>query len=204
MSTMSLEVRPARRSEFDAVLSLSTEAFADEAVLSWVVPDPAARRAHIRESFADSLRATVEAEELTIAVTSGGEAVAVSLWHDLDADHRAAMSSEPAEAIGSFDPVARRMRTAATATAARHPAGHHLFLSSMATRPEFRGWGAGAAMLRFGIDRAKAIDVPIYLEASTPQNRRLYLRNGFTDHGSPLALPADGPVLQPMWRSPGT
>lgn len=204
MSAISLEVRPAQLSEFDAVLRLSTEAFADEAVLSWVVPDPAARTDYIRERFAASLRATVEAADLIIAVTPEDEAVAVALWHDFDADQRVAMSPDATEAPDCSDPIARRLHTAATVTAARHPADPHVFLSSMATRPDFRGRGVGIAMLRFGIERADGSDLPIYLEASTPQNRRLYLRNGFTDHGDTIALPEDGPVLQPMWRPPAT
>lgn len=112
------------------------------------------------------------------------------------------MSPDPAGAPGSSDPITRRLHTVAAATAARHPADPHVFLSSMAIRSEFRGRGAGTAMVRFGVERADEIDMPIYLEASTPQNRRLYLRNGFTDHGDAIALPEDGPVLQPMWRRP--
>src|SRR5699024_8975941 len=99
------------------------------------------------------------------------------------------------------DLVARRLDTVARAMAARHPAERHLFLSSMATRPDFRGKGAGTAMLRFGIDRAEEIQLPIYLEASTPQNRRFYLRHGFTDLDEHIALPDDAPILQPMWRT---
>lgn len=64
MSAVRLKVRPAQMSEFDAVLRLSTEAFADEAVLSWVIPEPTARRDYIRELFGGSLRATVEASAL--------------------------------------------------------------------------------------------------------------------------------------------
>lgn len=204
MSTTSLEVRPARLSEFDMVLGLSAETFADEAVLSWVVPDPGARRAHVRALFAETLRATIEAGDLILALTPGDEAVAVSLWHDVDTDGGAAMNSGPADVSEGSGPTTRRLHAVATATADRHPAEPHLYLSSMATRSEFRGRGAGAAMVRSGIDRARDLDRPIYLEASTPQNRRLYLRNGFTDHGEPIALPEDGPVLQPMWRQSTT
>lgn len=202
MSAGSLEVRPAQLSEFDTVLRLSTEAFADEAVLAWVVPDPVARRDHIRDLFAGSLRAAVEAEELIVAVTPEDEAVAVSLWHVVDTDQSAAMISGSAEAPESSEPIARRLHAAATATADRHPTEPHVFLSSMATRPEFRGRGAGAAMIRFGIGRARDLNLPIYLEASTPQNQRLYLRNGFTHHGESIVLGEDGPALQPMWRLP--
>ncbi|WP_199435287.1 hypothetical protein [Qaidamihabitans albus] len=41
--------------------------------------------------------------------------------------------------------------------------------------------------------------LPAYLEASSPRDRRLYERVGFTDLGDPIE-PPDGPRLQPMWR----
>ncbi|MEV2242744.1 hypothetical protein [Micromonospora sp. NPDC049891] len=41
----------------------------------------------------------------------------------------------------------------------------------------------------------------VYLEASTPLNRKLYARHGFADHGAPIQLPEGGPALQPMWHS---
>lgn len=204
MSAISLEVRPARLSEFDTVLSLSAETFADEAVLSWVIPDPDARRNHIRELFADSLRTTIESGDLILAVTADNEAVALSLWHDIDPTQRTDMNPHSAEAPEVSDSVTRRLHAAARATAERHPAEPHVFLSSMATLPEHRGMGAGGAMVRFGISRAHHINLPIYLEASTPQNRRLYLRSGFIDHGETIALPEHGPVLQPMWHPAAT
>lgn len=70
----------------------------------------------------------------------------------------------------------------------------------MAALPRRRGLGAGTAMLRYGLVRARALGLPVYLEASTPRNRKLYARHGFQDHGEPVHLPEDGPVLQPMWH----
>ncbi len=76
----------------------------------------------------------------------------------------------------------------------------HVYLSAMAILPRRRGLGAGTAMLRHGLDRASGLDLPAYLEASTPRNRRLYARHGFRDRGEPIHLPEGGPVLQPMWH----
>lgn len=55
-------------------------------------------------------------------------------------------------------------------------------------------------MLRYGLDRAHRLSLPVYLEASTPQSRKLYARHDFVDQGPPLPLPDSGPVLQPMWH----
>nr|MDT0657722.1 GNAT family N-acetyltransferase [Micromonospora sp. DSM 115978] len=86
-----------------------------------------------------------------------------------------------------------------SATAARHPHVPHVYLSSMGTLPARRGLGPGSAMLRHGLDRARGLGLPVYLEASTSRNHALYARHGFVDLGPPLPLPEGGPVLRPMW-----
>ena len=42
-----------------------------------------------------------------------------------------------------------------------------------------------------------------YLEASDERTRRIYLRHGYADHGSPIELPG-GPFMYPMVRHPRT
>lgn len=102
---------------------------------------------------------------------------------------------------GSVDGTARpqRVEVVEAAAQARHPEEPHLFLSSMATLPAHRGRGAGAAMLAAGLEWARALGLPVYLEASTSDNRRLYERCGFYDLGETIDLPDGGPSLQPMW-----
>ena len=41
--------------------------------------------------------------------------------------------------------------------------------------------------------------IPAYLEASDERTRRIYLRHGYADYGSPIRLP-DGPSMYPMTR----
>jgi len=97
--------------------------------------------------------------------------------------------------------AARRASVAVlSATSARHPDVPHVYLSAMAALPRRRGLGAGTAMLRYGLDRARGLGLPVYLETSAPRNRKLYARHGFRDLGDPIYLPDDGPVLQPMWH----
>ncbi|QFU89039.1 Acetyltransferase (GNAT) family protein [Amycolatopsis sp. YIM 10] len=182
---MTFTVRPAEPSEFDSVLGPCVTAFADEAVSAWVVPDPSSRRARTRELFETSLRAAVDAGQLIAAFDADDSLVAASLW----------LRGEGALPVPDGND---RLATVIAATAARHPREPHVYLSSMAALPECRGLGAGSALLRYGIQHAG--ELPIYLEASTPRNRKLYLRHGFEDHGPPIPLPDNGPVLQPMWR----
>ncbi|MDG4830991.1 GNAT family N-acetyltransferase [Solwaraspora sp. WMMD1047] len=193
-----LTTRPAHRSESGSLLAICLEAFADEAVTAWVVPDPEARLAGMREMLPASLAAALDAGAVILAVGPDGEAVAASVW----IDKQGAPAAPVPPTAG--DPVARRLAMVVSATAARHPAVPHVYLSAMGTLPRWRGSGAGTAMLRHGLDRARGLGLPVYLEASTPSNRRLYARHGFSDHGPPVPLPDGGPVLQPMWHGTGT
>ena len=222
---ISMRVGPATPAEFDVVLPVCVEAFADEAVSAWVEPAPERRLDRTRELFATSLRAAIDAGQLLVAWTDAGEPVAASIWRVLDgaptadvapaadrapeADRAPAADRAPeADSAGAptsgTDSVSavlatRRLAAVLVATSARHPDVPHVYLSAMATLPRRRGLGAGSAMLRHGIALARARGLPVYLEASTRQNQRLYARQGFRAHGAPLPLPESGPTLQPMW-----
>lgn len=195
-----LTVRPAVPSEFGSVLPVCVEAFADEAVSAWVEPDPELRRDRTRELLETSLRAAVDAGQLLVAFLPGGTPVAASVWVALDGAPPEAETPEPPKQSESGPPATRRLTAVLSATSARHPDVPHVYLSAMAALPRRRGLGTGTAMLRHGLDRARGLGLPVYLEASTPRNRKLYARHGFRDLGGPIRLPDDGPVLQPMWH----
>ncbi len=208
---ISMRVGPATPAEFDVVLPVCVEAFSDEAVSAWVEPAPERRLERTRELFATSLRSAVDAGQLLVAWTDAGEPVAASIWMVLDGAPKAE-DLEAAEGSGEVNDTStsgtdsvflaqasRRLAAVFAATSARHPDVPHVYLSAMATLPGRRGLGAGSAMLRHGIAMARDRGRPVYLEASTRQNQRLYARHGFRAHGAPLPLPDDGPTLQPMW-----
>lgn len=82
---------------------------------------------------------------------------------------------------------------------ANHPHEPHHHLAFLAIRPGNQGRGIGTALLRH--HRELYPDAAQYLEASSWQSRRLYLRHGFDDRG-PFHLP-DGSPLWAMWRPAG-
>jgi predicted GNAT family N-acyltransferase len=55
-------------------------------------------------------------------------------------------------------------------------------------------------LLREVLQRCDRDRTPAYLEATSPENVRLYRRHGFEVTGE-ICLP-DGPSLWPMWRAP--
>lgn len=188
--------RPATLAELNAVTELCLAAFADEAVTTWLAPDPAARQRQLREMLGASLGAAIEADALILAVAPDGEPVAASVWVPRDARSDAA---QPSSSPTDDSEQSRRQAAVEAATEARRPEMAHLHLSSMATLPDHRGRGAGSAMIAAGVEGARRRRLPVYLEASTAENRRLYERFGFRDHGAPIQLPDGGPTLQPMW-----
>ena len=101
--------------------------------------------------------------------------------------------------LGSRLPVGIRTMTLMQA---HHPREPHWYLLFLGTRPGRQGRGIGTALLRPMLDTCDAQRVPAYLEATCERNRALYLRHGFQDHGAPLRLPDDGPLMYPMWREP--
>lgn len=218
MTTGPMTTRTARMPDLDDVTELCMHAFADEAVVAWVAPDPATRRVHVRRMFGDSLGAAVETGSVIVAQAPDGEMVGASIWLPNTAGrHSTAPEAAGTEAAGSDsrddpseteddgadneadDIAARRLGLLDAAASAHVPRDPHLHLSSMATLPMYRGRGAGRAMLLAGFTWASRLQLPVYLEASTAENRRLYARLGFRDAGARIALPEDGPSLQPMW-----
>lgn len=80
-----------------------------------------------------------------------------------------------------------------------HPRDRHWYLYAVGVnRP---GHGVGGRLLDHGI--ARAADVPIYLEASTPDSARLYARKGFRQIGT-TPTPRGLPRQPQMWRDPAS
>ncbi|MBR8745114.1 GNAT family N-acetyltransferase [Nocardiopsis sp. MG754419] len=59
------------------------------------------------------------------------------------------------------------------------PQEPHLHLEALGADPVARGLGAGASLLRAGLERADADGVPVYLETMNPANIGYYEKHGF-------------------------
>jgi GNAT superfamily N-acetyltransferase len=93
---------------------------------------------------------------------------------------------------------------------------HHLAI--LAVRPDRQGQGTGTALLDAHHAVLDEQGMTAYLEASDERTRRIYLRHGYADHGTPIHLhggllaggdhlapgqPGNGPRMYPMVRGPG-
>lgn len=194
MNTAAITTRTANSTEHEIVTELCLAAFADESVIAWVFPEPVARQHFMQDMFSTALDSAIRSGAVILAVNSNDKPVATSMWLNSATDTPRQEQSSTQET-----PPLQRMAAVEAATQDRRPDVSHLHLLSMATLPDYRGQGAGGAMLKAGLQKARRLDLPVYLEASTSDNRRLYERVGFRDLGAPIDLPEDGPSLQPMW-----
>ncbi|WP_020666312.1 GNAT family N-acetyltransferase [Amycolatopsis nigrescens] len=194
---MEITVQRATKADAEKIVDAMQQAFADEAVSVWVMPDARTQR----ESAPVHLSHLVDQVLTNGEVLYAGDYAAVSLW--LYEDERVDEEPEPLATIPpEWAAAAERARLVYQLTEARHPRGEpHLYLPAMGVLPAHRGTGLGGAMLRHRLARADAAKLPVYLEASTTRNRALYARHGFEDFGDPIELPG-GPTIHPMWRSP--
>jgi GNAT superfamily N-acetyltransferase len=81
-----------------------------------------------------------------------------------------------------------------------HPTEPHWYLPFIAVDPMHQGKGLGSALLIHALQACDHEQLPAYLEATSPDSRRLYERHGFEALGEIQA--ADSPPLFPMLRKP--
>ncbi|GLZ40432.1 GNAT family N-acetyltransferase [Actinokineospora sp. NBRC 105648] len=98
---------------------------------------------------------------------------------------------------------ADRFRALDKAFEAHHPTRPHHHLALLAVHPKAQRAGLGGELLRHHHSTLDSGGLDAFLEASTPESARLYHRHGYQPHGSPYALPDDGPLMWPLWRSAG-
>lgn len=199
-ATRNLRTTTAGWADLEAIESTLAQAFQDDPVFGWVVPEPEGRRAKLPAVF------RVFASEFLPHGWShlASDGVGVSLAAPAGVDPVAAEAAETfgeqlAEALdGGRD--AERAGELAALLEERHPVEPCAYLQFLGVLPEWHGQGVGSALLAELLSRCDQGGVPAYLEATSPDNRRLYERHGFGVTGE-ISL-ADGPSLWSMWREP--
>lgn len=196
-----LDVWRAGPADYDAVVSAFTAATPDEAVTAWI-----AEGYPIDQILAGFVPATVERglrEDEVWLAGSGGWIWTVSIWQTVTSADRFVVEAATTAEQAAYLPDTRPLQRAAYLTdvlAREHPREFpHCYLQVMVTVPEFRGRGAGAAILARRVRALADAGMPAFLEASTERSARLYARHGFARKGATHTLPENGPTLIPMW-----
>ncbi|ALC18453.1 GNAT superfamily N-acetyltransferase [Streptomyces pristinaespiralis] len=193
--------RPASRADSDVLAALLADAFFDDPLTRWIVPDDGRRaavlpgffRVFLSMSFAfDAVRTTAGRDAVMTFLPPGG-------WEEVERHHDA-YGRQFAEVLGED---AARLSVISALQAEHHPVGRpHYYLAFGAVSPRARGAGVLSSLVGEVTSWADARGVGVYAEASSPGGRAACLRHGFTPAGPALTLPDGGPSLEPLWRDP--
>ncbi|MCG8915161.1 hypothetical protein L6E12_05075 [Actinokineospora sp. PR83] len=200
-ATAARTIRPAGPEDTDRLCGLLAEAFQDDPLTAWILPDPAERAAALPAFFRVFVDLSLAHGGVLVGGV-GGDFAAVLLYLSPAGWEEAQERDEDvqrrlAEAVGSGTAA---LFTILAMQAAHHPSEEPQYYASFgAVRPGEQQGGWMTEMLGLLVDRADAEGVPTYVEASSPGGYAVSLRNGFAPLGAEIRLP-DGPVLRPMWR----
>jgi ribosomal protein S18 acetylase RimI-like enzyme len=173
-------------------------AFFDDPVFAWVIPDEGERRRTIAEFFMLFARAVQPYDEICLADSGVGAALWVPpgqppVAPEFEKEFVArsiALAGEHAVKLGAITEAMEK----------HHPTEPHQYLWFLGVNPAWQGRGVGSALLQPVLERCDRKSTPAYLEATSPNNVRLYERHGFDVIG--IIDEHGGAPLWPMWREP--
>jgi len=192
------ELRPATTEDVQRLKTMLAEAFLDDPVFGWLMPEETKRRARLRRYFGIELR--------FLALPRG------RVWTTRDL-RGAALTLPPGawrvplhttllqgSAFGIHLSRAARIGAAVEWRHAHELRGSHYYVRDIGVHPDMQGKGLGSALLRPTLDRCDREGLPAYLEASSERSAALYERLGFR-HIKELRV-GGSPPLRLMIRPP--
>ena len=188
-----LRARKAVAEDLTEVSQALAAAFFDDPVFSWCYPD-AARRRQIAPKFFEIVTEAIAAHD---EIFTTDPVVAAAVWVPPGVEVDEQMGAALGEVSGEY---ATRLFAALELMEENHPVEPHQYLFLLGTRPEWQSRGIGSDLIRPVLQVCDRDQVPGYLEATSEDNRRLYLRHGF-EVTAEIQLP-DGPTMWRMWRPP--
>lgn len=191
-----------------SIAAVLSDAFDDDRVSGWLMPEAAERRRCHTRMFLTFVEHTLQQHTLRhgeVQVCSDGNGyTGAALWWDVDDGEQAAGPDidKLREALGSdiFD----RFLLLEELMTKHHPVGvRHAYLPFIGVTPHRQGQGTGRLMLETKLAELDQAGIPAYLEATSERSVRLYQRLGFHPLGDPFTLSDGGPPMWPMWRTAG-
>lgn len=192
-------VRLAEPVEIPTMAATLAAAHTDYEWARWAFPgDPEERRRRLDGLMALALEATVPHGLVWVS----DDLACVAIWGSPaprpPVPGAAARAAAEAELLGADGP---RLDEADAITRPFHPTEPSWYLGTIGTRPDRRGHGLAAAVLRPVLDRCDRDRTPAFLETSSTLNERLYERLGFVV--THRAVTPDGALpLTVMVRAP--
>ncbi|HEV7937167.1 MAG TPA: GNAT family N-acetyltransferase [Solirubrobacteraceae bacterium] len=186
-----LGMRPAAVEDVARLKTVLAEAFYDDPVFSWLMPEDSKRHAHLRRYFGIDLG--------HFALPHG------RVWTTDDL-MGAALTLPPGKwrvpprttllhgsAFGVRLPRAARMGATMEWRHARELRGPHYYVRDIGVHPDMQGRGLGSALMRPTLDRCDREGMRAYIEASSERSAVLYERLGFR-HVKELRVGASPPL----------
>lgn len=189
------DLRRAVPADVDRLKAVMADAFFEDPIFGWLIPDDTKRAARLRRYFAIELRHLALARG-RVWTTSDLAGAALSLppgaW-------RAPLRVTLLEG-GAFGAHLSRAARLAAAIELRHVHEPHYYVRDVGVLPATQGRGLGSALLGPTLSRCDREGLPAYLEASSERNAALYARLGF-ELIEELRV-KDSPPLRLMLRPP--
>lgn len=157
-------------------------AFYDDPLSIYIYPQGAERERRLSLMFTIALRYTLRYGEITTTSEGTGAACWLPPGNTSMTMPRLLRTGALAEVFKMGLSATRRMEYAASYTEKmhkRHITEPHWYLWVLGVEPEHQGEGIGGSLLRDGLARADASQLPCYLETMKPENVSLYQKFGF-------------------------
>lgn len=193
-------VRAATRDDQAAIAQAMAEAFWDDPVQEFLLPNPKDRHRRLQRLFAVLFRGHYfpVGSVWTTPERSGAAWWAPPGRATLPPAAVLRHSVPMLRSLGRYTPRALKILGAIEKA---HPKERHWYLGILGTRPADQGKGIGSALLAPILRTCDEEGIPAYLESSKYSNLAFYRRHGFEVTGE-IALPGGGPPVWPMWRDP--
>lgn len=191
--------RLADSSEVGVLSAALADAFEDDPVFGWLMPNRARRRSRLVRFFKLELRHVV----LPVGRAWTAEGARGASLELPDGAWKMPISTQLAHGpafgrvFGAQLPLALALITRMERRHLREP---HVYIPYIGVAPDAQGVGLGTALLRPTLDRCDRERLPAYLEATSRRNVALYERLGFRHLGE-FHL-GTSPPLWPMRRPP--
>jgi ribosomal protein S18 acetylase RimI-like enzyme len=199
-SVSALEIRKAERRDLPQLGRTLAYAFYDDPVMTWVTPNDLTRRQALPSMFQLVAEALTRHDEMYTTDNGAGAALWVPAGQPRVAQQDEEAFGRRLEEIAGED--MERLDGLMAVMEAQHPHEPHAYLWFLGVHPRWQGYGIGSALLADAFDRLDRHGIAAYLDATSPDNVRLYRRHDFEIIGI-LSAHGGAPLWQ-MWREPQT
>jgi ribosomal protein S18 acetylase RimI-like enzyme len=167
-------LRPATAGDVPRLEAVLADAFFDDPIFGWLMPDAAKRRARLRRYFGIELRHLVLPRG-RVWTTGDLAGAMLSLpprrWRS---PLRVTLLEGTAFGVHLF-----RAARIGAAMELRHLHGPHYYVRDIGVHPDQQGRGLGSTLMGPTLERCDREGLPAYIEASSERSAALYERHGF-------------------------